>query len=357
MPTPRTFSWCFYVFLLLFARIGAADWSESFHVDATLNDVYFPDPQTGWCVGDRGTIYHTRDAGATWERQVSPADCSLESVHFLDVRNGWAVGGRPIPYTTQSESIVLATVNGGETWTRLHSELLPWLKQVRFFDRNNGIACGLASNMYPSGIVTTKDGGLTWTGIQGRVSGACQQFDVGPNRVGFGVTSNGQVLSLAHGSTRFVPIPSSAQPFSQPFVPDCVAVTDSRRVILGGGHGTLRTSRDNGESWETSTHSAGPIGLRTITSVQDHIWAGGAPGNAILRSTDGGNTWRSFQIDNALPLNAMYFTDVNRGWAVGGMGTVMQTLNGGQTWQRQSLSGHTPVPHHAAFMVVTNDLE
>src|SRR3954470_7579627 len=56
--------------------------TRAFRNDATLNSLSFTNPSTGWAVGDRGVIWHTEDAGATWGQQVSPVSCSLNAVFF-----------------------------------------------------------------------------------------------------------------------------------------------------------------------------------------------------------------------------------------------------------------------------------
>jgi photosystem II stability/assembly factor-like uncharacterized protein len=77
-----------------------------------LNDLYFVDNQTGWAVGDNGTIVATVDCGETWTAQTSGTDRKLRSVFFLDQDTGWVAGG-------ESPLIVLYTVNGGADWEAL----------------------------------------------------------------------------------------------------------------------------------------------------------------------------------------------------------------------------------------------
>lgn len=67
----------------------------------------FIDTQTGWAVGEKGTILHTADGGKTWIKQKSCTKDKLMSVHFVDIQTGWAVG---------SNNTILHTSNGGESW-------------------------------------------------------------------------------------------------------------------------------------------------------------------------------------------------------------------------------------------------
>src|SRR5262249_23096731 len=71
----------FLLFIFLGHPIQAA---ERHFEDATLHGVYFIDKQEGWAVGDEGAIWHTINAGQTWERQPSGVVASLRSVWFLN---------------------------------------------------------------------------------------------------------------------------------------------------------------------------------------------------------------------------------------------------------------------------------
>ncbi len=72
-------------------------------------------------------------------------------------------------------------------------------------------------------------------------------------------------------------------------------------------------------------------------------------GYAILRTSDGGNTWQRVEL-NPLPMGdqvlALAFADRSHGWAVGGNeggggGIIFATTDGGVSWQRQLV---TPAP-------------
>src|ERR1700677_1941082 len=99
------------------ARTPVVD--EVLRDDANLHDVYFLGSRDGWCVGDRGTVWRTEDGGQTWKLLPVPTDCVLRSVCFLTDRIGWVAGGSTTPFTRVGVGAILATRDGGKTWTSL----------------------------------------------------------------------------------------------------------------------------------------------------------------------------------------------------------------------------------------------
>src|SRR5262249_15572191 len=54
---------------------------------------------------------------------------------------------------------------------------------------------------------------------------------------------------------------------------------------------------------------------------------------------DQGTTWEVQKTGQALPINGLYFLDEKTGWAVGEFGTVLTTIDGGETWKSQRHGG------------------
>lgn len=94
----------------------------------------FIDQNTGWAVGNYGTVYKTTNSGDTWIIQSSQTIINLTGVSFTDENNGTVVG---------NYSIILRTTNGGDAWFSQSSGVNNWLTAVSFTDVNNGTAVGL----------------------------------------------------------------------------------------------------------------------------------------------------------------------------------------------------------------------
>ncbi|MFH1003906.1 MAG: T9SS type A sorting domain-containing protein [Bacteroidota bacterium] len=81
-----------------------AQWTEQ--TSGTTDDlysVYFTDDDTGYAVGENGTILETSDGGSNWEEQESGTTDDLHSVYFIDDDMGYAVG---------SDGTILETTSG-----------------------------------------------------------------------------------------------------------------------------------------------------------------------------------------------------------------------------------------------------
>lgn len=307
--------------------------------DARLNDVYFLNPDLGWAVGDRGVILHTEDGGRHWHVQQVPTTCRLESVHFIDSQHGWVAGGQVHPYNRRTSCLVARTTDGGQTWSVIPDLTLPLLKHVHFHDARQGWAVGEDSTLYPAGVFRTSDGGRSWTTLPADRLGAWTTGDFRDPKHGVVAGYDGK-LGLVAGPR----ISSSRTPDLGNRPLRALQMRDRGRGWLVGDGGLVMQTTDGGNSWQ---HPSGelPPGItaqcdfRALSVLEDHIWIAGSPGTVILRSPDSGNSWEVFTTDQQVPLRSMVFVDPDRGWAVGELGTILATRDGGRTWRRQRTGG------------------
>ena len=57
--------------------------------------------------------------------------------------------------------------------------------------------------------------------------------------------------------------------------------------------------------------------------------------NTMLRTNDGGSSWRAWPFDSPYWMRAIHFSSPEAGWVAGDGGTIMRTTDGGITWQAQ----------------------
>ncbi len=307
--------------------------------DASLADVVFVDRATGWAVGDRGVIWHTADGGTTWQLQASGVTCRLASICFVDRSRGWVAGGAMQPYSRASRGVLLATSDGGATWTEVEQSTLPAISRVRFFDAQRGIAAGGANPLFPSGVFTTQDGGKTWQALPSDANGQWLAADFPDAETGAVAGSAGRFATLMR--RRVVHSPSAV---SSSRAYRALRLAPPTEGWLVGDGGLVMLTHDLGSSWQT------PLGelpdfvrenfdFQAVAAAGQQVWVAGSPGTRVFRSSDGGHTWQPFATGQNAPLRAIAFVDERTGFAVGDLGTILATGDGGRSWQVQRRGG------------------
>lgn len=315
------------------APIGSERWN-----DACLRAVYFVDLSEGWAVGDDGVVWHSIDGGSTWERQATGTRASLRAVHFITPFVGWIVGREERPDGT-SVGVVLATADGGIRWTRLAWNTLPGLHAVRFFDEKTGIVAGETHDRYSSGVFLTQDGGRTWKIIGGPRQISWLAADLESPERGTLVGVSGTLARLGQSISEI----SWTDPDARRDLRS-IARTSKRFLAVGPG-GLILSSPLDQEQWTSQTPGKGlpewyaDCNFNAVCAVGDSAWVVGRPGSIILKTTDAGQSWSPHFTGQSLPLHAVYFYDSQNGWAVGELGTILTTTDGGKSWQIRRQGG------------------
>ena len=148
--------------------------------------------------------------------------------------------------------------------------------------------------------------------------------------IGYAVGSDNTVLRTIDGGFRWVrqDIPFSDVTFSSVFV------KDKNVVFVVGARGTIYTTENGGKDWR-----------RVATDVKDHFssikftgaelktgWITGTYG-CILKTIDGGLTWKPQISGTSENLLNIDLRDESRAVAVGQSGVTLATSDGGETWK------------------------
>ncbi len=337
---PPTFYWCGLILIALSGQLGmAASWPEPMLDDADLVDVFFGDAQHVWAVGDRGIICHSDNGGKSWHRQNSTVDERLNSIFFLNPHNGWAVGGKTLAYTHNSTAIMLKTRDGGRHWVHTDKTLLPSLKRIKMFDSENGWALGNSSPLFPPGLFQTVNGGRTWSTIREGTPGRWLTGDFYDPARGLVAGHDG---SLAIASRQILaPVQHTGYGLRH-F--RSVRLTGPATGWLVGDGGLILTTLDGGRTWQLAGESLERAILelfdfKTVAIIEDHCWIAGAPGTVVFHSADQGQTWQQQPTGINTPIHCLSFADRLRGCAVGALGNILHTDDGGRTWQHVRSGG------------------
>ncbi|REK18185.1 MAG: hypothetical protein DWQ37_04655 [Planctomycetota bacterium] len=300
--------------------------------DAQLADVAFVGTRLGWAVGDRGVIWHTTDGGRNWQLQRSGVECRLSSVCFLDEKTGWAAGGSLQPYTGSTTGVVLVTRDGGEHWSVERDRILPAIRRIRFFNPKQGWAIGHPSPIFPSGVFTTADGGRNWRAVPGTSNRTWLAADFIDPANGAVAGRDGALGTVHRSGVQAQPTEFGLRGLH------AMRLAAPNTGWLAGDGGLVLTTRDLGRSWQTTPTlppGGGEFDFCALATYREHCWVAGSPGTRVLHTADGGRTWQAADTGQRLPLRGLWFSDERHGWAVGDLGTILATEDGGLTWRKQ----------------------
>ncbi|HVZ39392.1 MAG TPA: YCF48-related protein, partial [Candidatus Kapabacteria bacterium] len=193
---------------------------------------------------------------------------------------------------------ILHTEDAGAHWSIVQTESGERIDCISMADTLNGIAGGNAS-----GILATADGGVTWIRVPK------------PDTI----SRKGTLDMIC-------------------FAPKVYFVLTNRRDII--------RTEDGGAHWRVYGNATGGFRLAAVTSqllwvAGDSLTGLGAQARDIIRVTrDSGATWQA-QVDSLIPaafgLNDIAFADSLNGIAAGQVGKVLRTTDGGRTWRQEQV--------------------
>ncbi|HEX8354190.1 MAG TPA: YCF48-related protein [Pyrinomonadaceae bacterium] len=285
---------------------------------AWLHAVFFVDERRGWAAGGKGALLSTADGGATWESRRRPTEDSLRDVFFHDAGAGWLLceRGAFMPMAEgESVSYLLKTADGGGSWSRVEvtrgADADLKLAGVRFADRERGWVYGEMGALF-----ATADGGRTWSRQRVPTRHLLLGASFFDARTGWLSGGGLTVLKTSDGGASWHP--------GTVFLPE------------SGAEGQRQPEPRAAEPGPGARHDATARRLsRRLNAVwfadTGRGWAVGS-GGVILSTADGGRTWRPQASGVGDDLSDVKFFDAREGWAVGSGGAMLHTTDGGRTW-------------------------
>ena len=164
---------------------GGINWQRADHGDLPfpLDEIYFVDNDYGWICG-KYTLLSTQDGGQNWTREY--CDVFLRCIQFTDHEHGWM--------SAIDEGAFYRTEDGGKTWTDVpyKNRYYHFMNSFHFFNNNQGIA---ASWLFCD-ILSTKDGGLSWSQEERLPPARLNAMTFVNNSLGWAVGTNGTILKF-----------------------------------------------------------------------------------------------------------------------------------------------------------------
>lgn len=211
----------------------------------------------------------------------------------------------------------------------IDDQLVPATVDLRAVDRSGEEMVAVGSG----GVILRRGVGLDWVEVETPTEAdleAVAHWDSLMLAVGAG----GTVLRSADGgaSWELVDIGATADLFALSF-------DESRGFIVGDGE--IFYSSDGGETWAPATVPAEAGVLRGVFDAGEAIWAIGA-GGTVLSSVDGGQSWALVDLGLDVDLWAVGYAGSSNYegiFAVGDAGTVLRLEDGSWVAQDNELSG------------------
>jgi photosystem II stability/assembly factor-like uncharacterized protein len=319
---------------------GGLTWTEQKEPsDLNFSDIYIINLELIFALNNTGYIFKSTDFGVSWEI-VSNAFCyeNLYSVYFQDSDNGW-VGGNKLYRTT----------DGGKSWNLIKLDLYDYslkILSIKFLNKNFGCIVGRSEK---GGLVLrTTDGGISWSyNYKGFIP--LNVFILDSNILFIcgtqytGKTGNQRMISksIDGGKTWNLQLfPSSFGYELQKF-----AFTDNNHGFAVG-YQAYFTTNNCGETWkEAMKYNEGLNNIFFLNSsigwiVGNYLWAQ----DIIKKTTDGGLNWIDISAPGQcfLPID-VYFSDLNNGWMLCSDpdSNIVRTTDGGSTWKTEEILTNT----------------
>jgi photosystem II stability/assembly factor-like uncharacterized protein len=269
---------------------GGSSWHQVYFTQKALYGVYFITPDIGWVVGAGGAILSTANGGASWQLIPSNTDEDLLVVSV-------SLSGEIFIAGTKS-TLLKSTNNKGQTFIKVPVQGNTDLVAITQLSPNLLMALGRDQ------LFVSKDSGASWAGYGPyKWKTLASMVAIDPL---YALIAAGVLLRTNDGgnSLEFLPVSQEGR--------------ISRIRSIGNVIFVIATSAESG--------SAIRISGRKLPSE-----------SFILRSTDMGEHWKTvFHLKNAKThtayLEDIFFVD-NSGWAVGADGTVVHSIDSGQTWK------------------------
>jgi photosystem II stability/assembly factor-like uncharacterized protein len=248
-----------------------------------VKSVFFPDVNTGYAVGARGSMMYypylvkTIDGGMNWTSQAmwNFMYYGILSAHFLNTDTGYLVG-----YGGYSS---LKTINGGNDWTGLISNDYSTHYSVYFIDSERGYLVGGKSWSNGNIIKYTEDGGNVWiTQYSDNLPGNyLLSVNFANNTTGYAVGTNGVILKTTNGGSSSGCLPEGITFTTQEQIDNFQTNYPGCREIEG---------IVNIGDWMSGSNITNLNGLSVLTSVGGGLNIGNNPALTSLIGLDNLNT-------------------------------------------------------------------
>ncbi len=243
----------------------------------TLNAMDFVNDNTGYSVGNYGTVLKTTDNGVSWNNLNSGVSVQLLSVDFPDLNTGY-IGG--------VNQVFRKTTDGGITWSDIglpaftNSNVL----DIKFTNAGTGYVLGFF--LFESRIWKTTDGGLNWATQTTDGANYLNNLYFLNENTGFGSGGSfgGEIIRTTNGGANWNFI------YQDSYAKHSMVFLNSLTGFSGSDQGRIYKTIDGGNTWNFVL-SDGGIDITSMNFINANTGFGFGSGSVYVKTTDGGNNW------------------------------------------------------------------
>lgn len=297
-----------------------------------------------------GIIYKSSDGGKTWRVPLSGADAEYGGICFTDAQTGYALTGM------HSRPDLLATNNGGKDWVHVSTILdtvsyldVIW-SALRFSSAQNGVAVGGEIPPRDPGVIFhTADAGAHWSLVQQTPAKAINDMRFSAGTTGVAVGDSGTILKTLDGGAHWTSKPAGVDhnlysvEFPDAAVGFALGVKWSKPELMQHETVLLR-SEDGGETWKrrASLTGFGGVSIRFVDTQTGFMTGSNdttALASVIMKTRDGGLTWKKVaEVDHFTDRSQLHieFQDSLNIFVLG-FGKVYRSYDAGESWSSEDI--------------------
>ena len=277
-------------------------------------------------------IYKTENSGNSWTKISYPASNGVD-VSIIDKDHFWIC---------TDNGKIFATTDGGANWSLQFYDTTKtqFMNYIKMFDLNNGIANGDAAENKSALFLTTTNGGFNWVSIsdtefKGGFSGdEWRRISFVNSNIGYFYISGiapQQLFKTTDGSKYWssTNYPNSSGDLIKFYNENLGLVVYLQQPLPNINYGICRTT-DGGNSWETFNMNSKeyPDDIEFVPGHPNEVWY--VDLGSIYFSSDTGRTWTEQNVYSGnLSGRDIVFTDSTHGWLLCDSGRVFYTSNNG----------------------------
>ncbi|MEP7109170.1 MAG: YCF48-related protein [Ferruginibacter sp.] len=289
--------------------------------------ITFVNPQTGFILQSNGDLYKTPDTGNSWQLIDNfPKAICMELKYLTGVIAGY-------------NGILYISSDNGNSWQAITTSFTDAIETVNIVSRDTIFLSSGYKNNYASGnIYQTNDRGMTWTTLH--CNTPIHDIKFINSKIGFVGGAQAIILKTTDGGLSWQ---QKHQVTYGPSSIKCMQVLGTDTVFAFKETNSLLKSTDGGNTWDSAGLNETVSSMHFVNSTDGYL--GGEDGS-MFATHDGGKTFTWIGFDGLRYGNdiySVYFLSRDTGFAVGLLGRIIKTINGGINWSAYSTFTYLPV--------------